>query len=317
MLTVWDYVGLLSRESPYLSLSTFQVKASEIFMMAEVCPEDFLAQLPGISCFRAEELRDSTSTRCNFSAKTILLGLLEDLVKAADAIIPCWISEKNAKRDIGTYFSQFPLEPIIVVEVVSEMNVVIAKHEVVSVEIFGKLLLSKLKVEHFKATPAKKKMKTNSEGAASSTEFISADSYKVSLFINALFSCSEVAQNTTGRARNIKFDRKISLSSIHFLRTDKGIPVDCVVITEECERLLLQAYLEGLSYALVPADCSAPLTFLMKSPNFDLIKFKRHFGNLDSTNSMISCRDRSTVIRPQVEEVKKPSRLTSEKQWVI
>jgi hypothetical protein len=283
-------------------------------MMTEVCPEDFSAQLPDISCFRAEELRDSTSTRCNVSAKTILLGFLEDLVKAADAIIPCWISEKNAKRDIGTYFSQFPLEPIIVVEVVGEMNVVISKQEVVSVEIFGKLLL---KVEHFKATPAKKKMKTNSEGAAASTESISADSYKVSLFINALFSCSEVAQYTSVRARNFKFDRKISLSSIHSLRTDKCIPVDCVVITEECECLLLQAYLEGLSYALVPVDCSAPLTFLMRSPNFDLIKFKRHFGNLDSTNSMISCRDRSTVIRPQVEEVKKPSRLSSEKQWVI
>ena len=75
----------------------------------------------------------------SFSATTVLLGFLGDLVKAADSIIPCWISEKNAKRDIVTYFSQFPLEPIINVEIVSEMNVVISSHEVVSVEIFGKL----------------------------------------------------------------------------------------------------------------------------------------------------------------------------------
>lgn len=72
-----------------------------------------------------------------------------------------------------------------------------------------------------------------------------------------------------------------------------------------------------MSYALVPADCPLPLTCLMGSSNFDLLKFKRHFGNVDTANSMISCRDRSNVIRPQVEEVKKPTRLTSEKYWVI
>ena len=76
------------------------------------------------------------------------------------------------------------------------MNVVISIHEVVSVELFGKLLLSKLKVEHFKATSTKKKAKTSSEAVPASPEPISADSYKVSLFITALFRCVEVAQKT-------------------------------------------------------------------------------------------------------------------------
>ena len=79
----------------------------------------------------------------------------------------------------------------------------------------------------------------------------------------------------------------------------------------------MQAYLEGLSYALVPAECPVPLSYLLRSPYFDLNKFKRLFGNLDTTNSMIACSDRSNAIRPQVEAVKKPSRMTSGKQWVI
>ena len=104
------------------------------------------------------------------------------------------------------------------------------------------------------------------------------------------------------------------LKKLGYNRT-KCYPVDYVVITEACEHLLVQAYLEGLSYALVPAECPVPLSYLMRSP--DLITFKRLFGNLDTTNSMIACSDRSNAIRPQVEAVKKPSRMTSGKQWVI
>jgi serine/threonine protein kinase len=81
-------------------------------------------------------------------------------------------------------------------------------------------------------------------------------------------------------------------------------------------QLIKQAFLEGLSCALVPADTEAPLLYLMSAANFDLTKFKRQFGELDTTHAMISRSDRSSVVRPHVKMVQKPIRLKSQRAWV-
>jgi len=175
----------------------------------------------------------------------------------------------------------------------------------VSLALFAKFLLSKLAQSNFISN--KRSTFENNSSLC--------DPQIISEFVSATLSCSHLSESNNICIKVVR--RNVSLSSIrsHF-KQDLSVPVKDVIITDECRSTIKQAFLEGLSCALVPADTEAPLLYLMSAANFDLTKFKRQFGELDTTHAMISRSDRSSVVRPHVKMVQKPIRLKSHRAWV-